>query len=85
MSAVRVQRSRAKGWRMPDNTVYVGRGTKWGNPHKVGYSLARNDDGTYRYMTVADAMEAFRETIKFGDYAFDKALPFVPPFYVTGR
>lgn len=28
----RVQRMRAKGWRMPDNTIYVGRPTKWGNP-----------------------------------------------------
>jgi len=29
---IRVQRSRAKGWRMPANTVYVGRPTIWGNP-----------------------------------------------------
>lgn len=29
---VRVQRRRTKGWRMPPNTVYVGRGTVWGNP-----------------------------------------------------
>jgi len=27
----RVQRKRVKGWRMPPNTVYVGRPTKWGN------------------------------------------------------
>ena len=32
----RVQRRRTKGWRMPPNTVYVGRPTKWGNPFKVG-------------------------------------------------
>lgn len=31
MSA-RLQRSRAKGWRLPDGAVYVGRPTKWGNP-----------------------------------------------------
>lgn len=36
MTPVRVQRKRAKGWRMPDNTVYVGRGSKWGNPYVVG-------------------------------------------------
>ena len=30
---VRIQRSRAKGWRMPENTVYVGRPTKWGNQY----------------------------------------------------
>lgn len=29
---IRVQRSRAKGWKMPANTVYVGRPTVWGNP-----------------------------------------------------
>lgn len=33
---VRVQRKRAKDWRMPPNAVYVGRGTKWGNPFVVG-------------------------------------------------
>jgi len=31
----RVQRKRTKGWRMPPNTVYVGRPTKYGNPYKV--------------------------------------------------
>src|SRR3972149_2913182 len=29
----RIQRKRTKGWRMPANTVYVGRPTKWGNPY----------------------------------------------------
>ena len=28
----RIQRSRARGWRMPPNTVYVGRPSRWGNP-----------------------------------------------------
>jgi hypothetical protein len=28
----RIQRKRAKGWRMPEGAVYVGRGSKWGNP-----------------------------------------------------
>jgi len=32
---IRVQRSREKGWRMPENTLYVGRPTIWGNPYKV--------------------------------------------------
>lgn len=30
----RIQRQRTKGWRMPDNTVYVGRPTRWGNPFR---------------------------------------------------
>ena len=31
----RIQLSRAKGWRMPPNTVKVDRSTKWGNPFIV--------------------------------------------------
>lgn len=34
--AKRIQRKRTKGWRMPKNTIYVGRPTKWGNPFKIG-------------------------------------------------
>lgn len=33
---VRVQRSRARGSRIPPNTVYVGRPGPWGNPYVVG-------------------------------------------------
>lgn len=36
MKPVRVQLSRAKGWRMPPNTVKVDRSTKWGNPFRAG-------------------------------------------------
>lgn len=32
MKPKRIQRKRAKGWRMPEGAVYVGRPTKWGNP-----------------------------------------------------
>ena len=32
---VRVQRRRSAGWRMPAGAVYVGRPTRWGNPHRV--------------------------------------------------
>jgi hypothetical protein len=31
----RIQRKRINGWRMPEGAVYVGRGSKWGNPYKV--------------------------------------------------
>ena len=33
---VRVQRKRTKGWKMPPNTIYVGRPTIWGNDVKIG-------------------------------------------------
>lgn len=32
---IRIQRKRARGWRMPSNAVYVGRPTVWGNPYAV--------------------------------------------------
>lgn len=32
---VRIQRKRIKGWKMPENTIYVGRPTCWGNPFKT--------------------------------------------------
>lgn len=37
---VRIQRRRTKGWRAPAGAVYVGRGTRWGNPFTV-VSVAR--------------------------------------------
>lgn len=35
----RIQRKRSKDWRMPENTVYVGRPSKWGNPWRVETAL----------------------------------------------
>ena len=43
MKPHRVQRKRTKGWRMPEDTVYVGRGTKWGNPFKINDMHSRED------------------------------------------
>src|SRR5574342_452530 len=34
-SPKRIQRQRAKGWRLPDGAVNVTRPTKWGNPWRV--------------------------------------------------
>jgi len=42
---IRIQRKRAKGWRMPPNTVYVGRPSKWGNPFSIG-SIYINEKGS---------------------------------------
>lgn len=36
MKPKRIRLSRAKGWRLPENTVKVDRSTKWGNPFIVG-------------------------------------------------
>jgi len=37
MKPIRIQRKRTKGWKMPPNTKYVGRGSVWGNPYYVKY------------------------------------------------
>ena len=31
----RIQRNRTRGWRMPENAVYVGRPGPWGNPYTI--------------------------------------------------
>ena len=54
----RVQRKRVKGWRMPDNTVYVGRPTKWGNPFAVDRACGID--------THEDAVEAFETMLVEG-------------------
>lgn len=41
MQPERIQRQRIKGWRMPANTIYVGRGTIWGNPWKIDENTTR--------------------------------------------
>jgi hypothetical protein len=41
--AKRIQRSRAKGWKMPANAIYVGRPTVWGNPYVVGSQLLNGE------------------------------------------
>ena len=35
----RIQRRRVRGWRMPPGAKYVGRGSKWGNPYRIGTCL----------------------------------------------
>lgn len=34
MKPQRIKRERVTGWRMPENTVYVGRPSRWGNPFR---------------------------------------------------
>jgi hypothetical protein len=44
MELKRIQRKRVKGWKMPENTVYVGRPTKWGNPFKIDKMYIPTDE-----------------------------------------
>lgn len=75
MKPERVQLSRAKGWRMPPNTVGVARPSEWGNPWRVG----RDGDAPYcveeyRRLITGQRVEAWpkdeadkRRAIQMGD------------------
>lgn len=39
----RIQRQRTAGWRMPRNTVYVGRPTMFGNPYPANRSRSHSE------------------------------------------
>lgn len=70
---VRIQRKRTKGWRMPPNTVYVGRGSKWGNPFKVGKPCGVFPEGMGMHgkaetlipsLSIEQAMEFYRNALR---------------------
>ena len=52
----RVVRSRAKNWKLPANTVYVGRPTVWGNPFLVGAELIGGEK-----LTVEKSIALYRQ------------------------
>ena len=54
---IRIQRKRTKGWKMPPNTVYVGRPTKWGNPFK-GEDAVKYYKLTAEYLIARDLNSA---------------------------
>lgn len=63
---VRVQLSRARGWRMPENTVRVDRSTIWGNPFIVSPTARAGSRSGATFIcvpTVEDAVECYREML----------------------
>ena len=60
----RIQRKRSKGWRMPENTVYVGRHTQGGNPYIVG-EWGEYADPAQKCMELFDEM--LTEMLEDGD------------------
>lgn len=60
----RITLSRAKGWRMPENTVKVDRTTIWGNPFKVGDRVRADPKGPVAVcFSQAEAVQAYRDLI----------------------
>ncbi|WP_041797201.1 DUF4326 domain-containing protein [Pararhodospirillum photometricum] len=79
----RIQRLRAKGWRMPPDTVYVGRPTIWGNHFVVDPSRAvdhpdwrRNVDfwSVWPVSDAATAVQAYREMV-LAQWWFQELIP----------
>jgi len=62
----RIQRKRTAGWRMPPNTVYVGRPTKWGNPFKIG------DNGLTREQVIEKYEDVVRKTLLVNPHYLDE-------------
>ena len=77
MKLKRIQRKRTKGWKMPANTVYVGRPTKWGNPYIV-IDYPEEAIQLYKEMIELDNnLEAELEELKGGGfYIVDDKLNF---------
>jgi len=70
LSPVRIQRSRQKGFKTPENTIYVGRPTKWGNPFKVigekdiWFVVEENDNPICSFVTEKEALDCCVEMYK---------------------
>ena len=54
----RIQRKRTKGWKMPPNTVYVGRPTNWGN-----FALDGSVE-SFRRFVCEDASDAWKGRVR---------------------
>lgn len=70
MSPQRVQRRRTEGWRMPAGAIYVGRGTRWGNPWIVHAHTLRCGPGladcpTSIAYSCADAVQKYRHSVLY--------------------
>lgn len=68
---VRIQRSRAKGWRMPENTVSVARPGPWGNPFVIGEpsGVFRRERGIAKAETLIAQLTVMQCVVFFGEIA----------------
>ena len=76
MKSKRIQRKRTKNWKMPENTVYVGRPSKWGNPFALKEWLSNeqavelftkaymNPYSFYMSGEIVEHMQLIRDTIQ---------------------
>lgn len=67
MKPKRIQRKRVKGWKMPANTIYVGRPSIWGNPYRVAVSpfiASSHQDAVNKHFRWVIRDEVYQEKIK---------------------
>ena len=62
--AKRVQRSRTKGWRKSEGDVYVGRPSKWGNPHRTKPRASSEAVESYRGDLLAGRLRVTVEDVR---------------------
>lgn len=67
----RIQRERTKDWKMPENTVCVGRPSKWRNPcHLIGKYTVVDENGYHHHCAAGEArgvaVRLFREALYNG-------------------
>ena len=71
---VRLQRSRAKGWRMPQGAIYVGRPTRWGSP--FDWQESRDEYGCTDAEARDHVVDVYRRWLAMEDAAaFDEDTP----------
>lgn len=63
----RIQRRRTAGWTKPAGAVYVGRGSRWGNPNRIvptdrGWAVTHDNGGSVG--TFANQQEARRFAVE---------------------
>jgi Domain of unknown function (DUF4326) len=69
----RIQRRRSRGWRMPEGTIYVGRGSRFGNPwvawqDEADWVVSRSGEHhpghASKREALAKAVQLFREDVE---------------------
>lgn len=71
MQPKRIERKRTKGWKMPKNTIYVGRPTKWGNPFRIGQTVFAKGCKPRYLKTVDDVIKAYEWWLKESNDGID--------------
>jgi hypothetical protein len=94
----RIQRKNTKGWKLPPNTVYVGRNSKYENPFrvvKIGKTFHIKTDGSdicnkiltdnfkFKYITEAEAIEDSIKCFRMYLFPYNHSKSDIQDFYIS--